>query len=107
METCSSAAHPADRLDERMTFGFGEAARDLVEKQDFRIGSDRARKLEPFALQEAKRASRLIGAGREPGFDENAGAAGPATSASRFFDPKAPATSRFSNTVSFSNGCGI
>jgi hypothetical protein len=47
-----------------MALGIGQAAGDLVEKEQFGIGGERASELEPFALQEAERAGGLIGAAR-------------------------------------------
>ena len=72
---------------------FGSVASARASSSRLRCSSDR---LPAGAL--ACRSARS-----RPGFRRS----DPTTSASRRRDPKAPATSRFSNTVSFSKGCGI
>ena len=54
----------ADQLDQREAFVLGQAARDLVEQQHARLRRQRARELEPLAVEQRERARgtvRLVG----------------------------------------------
>ena len=97
----------ADGRDQFGAFALGQPAGDLVEQQQPRRGRERARHLQPLAFQQRQRARERVGA------LEQARAA--RESRRRTAQPRAPVlrrpwtapTSRFSNTVRFSNGCGI
>ena len=55
-----------DRLDEDLDLGLGEPAGDLVQEQDGGVAGERARELEPLAVEQRQRAGLLVGLGREP-----------------------------------------
>src|SRR6516165_8521044 len=50
-----------DGLDQRPAFGFRQAAGDFVEQQQLRSGGERARHLQPLALEQRQRSYRRIG----------------------------------------------
>ena len=92
--------------DQLVAFGFGQAAGDLVEQQQARAARQRARQFEPLAVEQVERAGAAIGLPMQTGALQNSPQAS-TTCASRCRRPRMAATSRFSNTVRFSNGCGI
>ena len=55
-------ADVADRRDQREHLGFGQAARDLVEEQQPRLGRQRACQFEALAFEQRQRARRGVGA---------------------------------------------
>ena len=74
----------------------------------FGSGRQRAGEFEPLAVEQAERCpASALALLDQPGLVEDVGAVGRPPRASRRRGPKAAATSRFSNTVSFSKGCGI
>ena len=50
----------ADRRDELVRLGVGEPGADLVEQQQPRLGRERARELEPLAVEQAERLGRPV-----------------------------------------------
>ena len=52
----------ADRLDQLVAFALGQPAGDLVEQQQPRIGGQRARQLQPLAVEQRQRAGDAVGA---------------------------------------------
>src|SRR5207247_6127215 len=61
----AAAANVADQVDQRRAFVLGQAAGHLVEQEDARLRGERARELEPLAVEEREAAGRPIGLGRE------------------------------------------
>src|SRR5262249_3205431 len=53
--------HRLDELDEGDAFGLGQPAGDLIEQEDARRGRERARKLEPLAVDQRERAGVTVG----------------------------------------------
>ena len=53
-------ANVADQLDQRRAFVLGQAAGDLVEQQHARRGGERARELEPLAVEQREAAGRPV-----------------------------------------------
>ena len=96
-----------DGLDQFVAFALGQSAGDLVEQQQTRPGCERARHFQPLAFEQRQRAGEGVGARDQMQALENlrAGRGGVALASCR--RPWTAPTSRFSNTVSFSNGCGI
>ena len=97
----------ADGRDQRPAFALGQPAGDLVEQQQLRFGRQRAGEFQPLALQAATGCPAGALALSISPVSTRISAQRSDTSASRWREPKAPATSRFSKTVSFSKGCGI
>ncbi len=53
-----AAVHLADRRDELVGLGIGQAGADLVEQQHHRAGRERPRQLEPLAVEQAEALGR-------------------------------------------------
>ena len=57
----AAALQLEDHVDEFVRLGVGQAAADLVEQQHCRAGGERARELQPFAVDQAERLGAPIG----------------------------------------------
>ena len=53
-------------VDQVGAFALGQPAGDLVEQQQARLGGERARQLQPLALEQRQRAGAAVGGGRSP-----------------------------------------
>ena len=84
----------------------GQAAGDLVEQEELRLRRERARELEPLAVEQREPPGERVRVPPEPGAVEHLDARALAAS-SGIAAPNVAATSRFSNTVMPPNGCGI
>ena len=73
----------ADRLDQLVRIRLGEAAGDLVEQQQARIGGERARHFQPLAVEQRQRAGETVGLGGKAGLLQDVAARSSTTSASR------------------------
>ena len=51
----------ADRRDQHRGIRFGQAAGDLVEQQQARMGRERARQFEPLAIEQRQAAGERVG----------------------------------------------
>src|SRR5262249_39658322 len=72
----AGAADVADQVDQRGALVLGEPAGDLVEQQDARLGRERARELEPLAVEQRERAGAPVGLVGEPAAADQLDAAG-------------------------------
>src|SRR5262249_58319523 len=61
----AAAANVPDQVDQRLAFVLGQAAGHLVEQEHARLRSERARQLEPLAVEEREAAGGPIGLGCE------------------------------------------
>jgi hypothetical protein len=61
----AAAANVPDQVDQRLAFVLGQAAGHLVEQEHARLRGERARQLEPLAVEEREAAGGPIGLGRE------------------------------------------
>ena len=57
----AAAANIPDQIDQRHAFVLGQAAGDLVEEQHARLRGERARQLEPLAVEQRERAGEAVG----------------------------------------------
>ena len=57
----AAASQLEDRADQLLRLGVGQPAADLVEQQQRRLGRQRARKLEPLAVEQAERLGAAVG----------------------------------------------
>ena len=92
---------------ELQAFGLGQAAGDLIEQKEPRGARQSPRQLEPLAAESVERAGAAIGEGDKAGSRKNVTAGVDDVRFALARGRWMAATSRFSNTVRFSNGCGI
>src|SRR5262249_7794745 len=95
------AANVPDQVDQRRAFVLGQSAGHLVEQKHARLRGERARQLEPLAVEEREAAGGPIGLGCEAALLDEL------DPARIDVPPPAADTTRFSNTVMPLNGCGI
>jgi hypothetical protein len=57
----ASGVDGSDGLDQFMTFGLGQAAGDFVEQQRAWPGGERARQLQPFAVEQRQASGATVG----------------------------------------------
>ena len=93
-------------LDQLLRLVLGEAAGDLVEQQQLRPRRQRARQLEPLAVEQRQAAGRLVGVRAAGRSARSTSRAVCQASRSGCPPPKQAAVTRFSNTVMSPKGCG-
>ncbi len=69
-----AGADAADGVDQLVALALGQAAGDLVEQQQTRLGGERARQLQALALEQRQRAGAAVGARQQAGALEHVGA---------------------------------
>ena len=88
-----------------VAFGVGEAAGDLVEQQELRLGGDRLGELEPLEIEQRQRAGGFERERSEAGQRQRLVRLAPPAGIARP-PPWVAATSTFSNTLICANGLG-